>query len=202
MFVCLYVCLCLFVYICLHVPLSASFSPISGLLFLRSVQSSIWIQVWVCQCFTCSGGQVVIVYNMQRLQLLSSISFLVIDAGKPFNTLLCILFIFIQVNDEYDLSRAMHRLLRRYLITQTETSKRWNIAQVKYNTGEISLRWTVAQLKFHTGVRRNRVVTFTAIRLRGPGFKPRPWQKFENENFSFNRTPAVVKACHACRVRP
>jgi len=25
------------------------------------------------------------------------------------------------------------------------------------------------------------VVTFTAIRLRGPGFKPRPGQKFENE---------------------
>src|SRR6218665_96450 len=29
------------------------------------------------------------------------------------------------------------------------------------------------------GVRRSRVVTFAAIRLRGPGFKPRPGQKFE-----------------------
>jgi len=46
------------------------------------------------------------------------------------------------------------------------------------------------------------VVTFTAIRLRVPGFKPRPGQKFENENFCFMRTPAVVKACHSCRVRP
>src|SRR6218665_1332816 len=46
-----------------------------------------------------------------------------------------------------------------------------------------------------------RVVTFTAIRLRGPGFKTRPRQKFENENFCFRRTPAVVKACHSCRVR-
>src|SRR6218665_3610855 len=52
------------------------------------------------------------------------------------------------------------------------------------------------------GCRHSRVVTFTAIRLRGPGFKPRPRQKFENENFCFRRTPAVVKACHLCRVRP
>src|SRR6218665_1626844 len=29
------------------------------------------------------------------------------------------------------------------------------------------------------GVRSSRVVTFAAIRLRGPGFKPRPGQKFE-----------------------
>src|SRR6218665_3739585 len=49
---------------------------------------------------------------------------------------------------------------------------------------------------------RSRVVMFTAIRLRGPGFKPRPGQKFENENFCFRRTPAVVNACHPCRVRP
>ena len=28
-------------------------------------------------------------------------------------------------------------------------------------------------------MRRRRAVTFTAIRLRGPGFKPRPGQKFE-----------------------
>ena len=34
-----------------------------------------------------------------------------------------------------------------------------------------------------TGCRRSRVVTFTAIRLRGPEFKPRPGQKFENEIF-------------------
>ena len=52
------------------------------------------------------------------------------------------------------------------------------------------------------GWHRSRVVTFTAIRLRGPGFKPRPGQKFENENFCFRRTLAVVKACHPCRVRP
>src|SRR6218665_1211179 len=40
--------------------------------------------------------------------------------------------------------------------------------------------------------RRSRVVTFTAIRLRGPGFKPRPGQKFENENvcFSFQAHPS------------
>src|SRR6218665_4226655 len=49
---------------------------------------------------------------------------------------------------------------------------------------------------------RSRVVTFTAIRLRGPGFEPRPRQKFENENVCFRRTSAVVKACHPCRVRP
>ena len=53
-----------------------------------------------------------------------------------------------------------------------------------------------------TGCRRSRVVTFTAIRLRGPGLKSRPEQKFENENFCFRRPPAVVKACHPCRVRP
>src|SRR6218665_2894575 len=47
----------------------------------------------------------------------------------------------------------------------------------------------------------SRVVTFTAIRLQGPGFKPRPGQKFENENLCFRRTPSVVKACHSCRVR-
>ena len=29
------------------------------------------------------------------------------------------------------------------------------------------------------GVHRSRVVTFAAIRLWGPGFKPRPGQKFE-----------------------
>src|SRR6218665_1104978 len=51
------------------------------------------------------------------------------------------------------------------------------------------------------GCRRSRVVTFTAIRLRGPGFKPRPGQKFENENFCFGLTPAVVKVCHSCNVR-
>src|SRR6218665_543923 len=52
-----------------------------------------------------------------------------------------------------------------------------------------------------SGCRRSRVVTFTAIRLRGPGFKPRPGQKFENENVCFRRTPAVVMACHPCRLR-
>src|SRR6218665_1748081 len=46
------------------------------------------------------------------------------------------------------------------------------------------------------GCRRSRVVTYalSAIRLRGPGFKPRPGQKFENEHFCFRCTPAVVKA--------
>src|SRR6218665_3234443 len=33
------------------------------------------------------------------------------------------------------------------------------------------------------GWRRSRVVTFTAIRRRGPGFKYRPGQKFGNKNF-------------------
>src|SRR6218665_3838348 len=50
--------------------------------------------------------------------------------------------------------------------------------------------------------RRSRVVTFTAITLRGPRFKPRPGQKFDKENLCYRRTPAVVKACHPCRVRP
>ena len=51
------------------------------------------------------------------------------------------------------------------------------------------------------GCYRSRVVTFTVIRLQGPGFKPRPGQKFENENFCFKCIPAVVKACHPpCRV--
>src|SRR6218665_1323620 len=54
---------------------------------------------------------------------------------------------------------------------------------------------------FGRGCRRSRGVTFTAIRLRGPGFKLRLGQKFENEHFCFRRTPAVVKACHPCRVR-
>src|SRR6218665_3703576 len=36
----------------------------------------------------------------------------------------------------------------------------------------------------------------------GTRFKHRPGQKFENENFCFRRTPAVVKACHPCRARP
>ena len=47
--------------------------------------------------------------------------------------------------------------------------------------------------KNYWGCRHSRVVTFTAIRLQGPGFKPRPGQKFENENFCFRRIPAVVK---------
>ena len=36
---------------------------------------------------------------------------------------------------------------------------------------------------YYMGVSRSRVVTFAAIRLRGPGFKPRPsaGQKFETE---------------------
>src|SRR6218665_734473 len=55
-------------------------------------------------------------------------------------------------------------------------------------------------METETPCRRSRVVTFTAIRLRGPGFKQ--GQKFEKENFCFRRTTAVVKACHPCRVRP
>src|SRR6218665_3016513 len=51
------------------------------------------------------------------------------------------------------------------------------------------------------GCRCSRVVTFTTTRLRGPGFNPWPGQKFEKGNFCFRRTPAVVKACHPCRVR-
>src|SRR6218665_1123540 len=47
-----------------------------------------------------------------------------------------------------------------------------------------------------SGWRCSRLVTVTAIRLRCPGFKPRPGQKFENENVCFRHTPAVVKACH------
>jgi len=45
------------------------------------------------------------------------------------------------------------------------------------------------------------VITFMAIRLRGPGFKPRPGQKFENENFCFNRTPAVVSPVQGEAIR-
>ena len=45
------------------------------------------------------------------------------------------------------------------------------------------------------GWRRSRVVMFMAIRLRGPGFKPRPEQKFENENFCFRRLPIKSKHC-------
>src|SRR6218665_1731792 len=52
------------------------------------------------------------------------------------------------------------------------------------------------------GWRRSRVVTFTAIRRRGLGFKSRPGQKFGNKNLCFRRTPAVLKACHLCRMRP
>src|SRR6218665_2060086 len=58
-----------------------------------------------------------------------------------------------------------------------------------------------SRTSMHIGCRRSRVVTFTAIRLRGPGFKPRLGQTFENETFCFRRTPAVVKACRPCRAR-
>src|SRR6218665_1191728 len=37
-----------------------------------------------------------------------------------------------------------------------------------------------AQIAYMSGCGRSRLVTFTAIRLRGPGFKPRPGQTFEN----------------------
>ena len=40
-----------------------------------------------------------------------------------------------------------------------------------------------------TGWRHILVVTFTAIRLRGPGFKPRPEQQFENEKISASDAP-------------
>ena len=40
------------------------------------------------------------------------------------------------------------------------------------------------------GCRRSQVVTFTAIRLRCPGFKPRPGQQFENENFCLKKISA------------
>src|SRR6218665_855719 len=61
--------------------------------------------------------------------------------------------------------------------------------------------WASTRSYVLLGCRRSRVVTLTAIRLRGPGFKPQPGQTFESEYFCFRRTPAVVKACHSCRVR-
>ena len=60
----------------------------------------------------------------------------------------------------------------------------------------MSICLTLTCLNILQGCRRSGVVTFTAIRLRDPGFKPRPGHKFENENFCFRHTPAVVKACH------
>ena len=50
---------------------------------------------------------------------------------------------------------------------------------------ELQWREESATDKMRMGWRRSRVVTFTAIRLRGPGFKPWPGQKFENENLYF-----------------
>jgi len=61
-----------------------------------------------------------------------------------------------------------------------------------------TLLWWTLRSNSNLGCRRSRVVTFSAIR---PWLKARPGQKFENENFCFRRTPAVVKACHPCRVR-
>ena len=40
------------------------------------------------------------------------------------------------------------------------------------------------------GCRRSRVVTFNAIRLRGPGFKPRSGQKFEKRKFLLQAHPS------------
>ena len=68
-------------------------------------------------------------------------------------------------------------------------------------TANIKTARSKPHLVAYIQVRRSQVVTFAAIRLRGPVFKPRPGQKFEKE-FCFFRTLAVVKACHSCRVRP
>src|SRR6218665_1947720 len=51
------------------------------------------------------------------------------------------------------------------------------------------------------GWRRSRVETFNAIRLRGPGSNPGQGRNLKRD-FCFSRAPAVVKACHPCRVRP
>src|SRR6218665_2193803 len=58
------------------------------------------------------------------------------------------------------------------------------------------------RLRRPLGGRRSRGGTFTAIRRRGPGVKTRPGAKIGNKNFCFRRTPAVLKACHLCRMRP
>ena len=75
--------------------------------------------------------------------------------------------------------------------------------QYKHNRLLTTRFWEITLVYFLLwGCRHNRVVTFKAIRLWGPGFKPRPGQKFENKNFCFRHTPVVVKACHPCRVMP
>src|SRR6218665_2235179 len=87
------------------------------------------------------------------------------------------------------LSRLSRSLVRMFLCL----SERFSVCLCE----RLSLSLRLCDLGCH----RSRVVKFTATRLRGPGFKPRPGQKIENENFCFKRTPAVVKACHPRRVR-
>src|SRR6218665_2539398 len=89
-----------------------------------------------------------------------------------------------------------------------ETKKMKSLTLHTHDCHRASLRdYSSSDISHHSKKRLNQrpvasqVVTFTAIRLRGSGFKLRPGQKFENENFCFRRTPAVVKACHPCRVR-
>src|SRR6218665_3375486 len=87
------------------------------------------------------------------------------------------------------LSRLSRSLVRMFLCL----SERFSVCLCE--------RLSLSLRRCALGCRRSRVVKFTATRLRGPGFKPRPGQKFENENFCFKRTPTVVKACHPRRVR-
>src|SRR6218665_4213982 len=86
-----------------------------------------------------------------------------------------------------------HRCLNWYLYT---------LILVVVNTGTNVVVYSGTDIVVGAGWRGSRVVMFTAIRLRGLRFKPWPGQKFENKNFCFRRTPAVVKACHPCTVRP
>src|SRR6218665_2094615 len=50
-----------------------------------------------------------------------------------------------------------------------------NIKHTQFHT----VTQTCTSIYIHMGARRSRVVTFEAIRLRGPGFKPQQRQKFE-----------------------
>src|SRR6218665_4065195 len=50
-----------------------------------------------------------------------------------------------------------------------------NIKHTQFHT----VTQTCTSIHIHMGARRSRVVTFEAIKLRGPGFKPQQRQKFE-----------------------
>src|SRR6218665_1351346 len=100
---------------------------------------------------------------------------------------------------EQEYQMTCHNLTVSELNDQRNVLMYTRRAYVRQNPGGIS-----AYLRFvlKRGWCRSRGVTLTGIRLRGPGLKPRPGQKFENENFCFRRTPAVVKVCLPCSVRP